>query len=207
MKPFESTPLALLIQGLAALGLPLSTTQQKQILRHVELLRQWNKAFNLLGRDDDASIIVHDVLDSLALYRFIAGSPVLDMGSGAGFPGIPLAIGLPQHRFTLLEPNGKKAAFLRQVVLDLQLSQVTVLQARAEQVRQTFHTVPARALASLPEFAAMAMPLLQEHGMLLAMQGKKIADPSPHDGIHHLQVPFLDEQRAVVVRVKNATPL
>jgi len=93
----DLSPEELLKKGMAALLLSLDEKQQAKILRHVELLRLWNKTYNLLGRDDVNAILIHDVLDSLALYPFIDNTPVLDMGSGAGFPGIPLAIALPQY--------------------------------------------------------------------------------------------------------------
>lgn len=195
----------ILQKGLLALNLPLDPEKQAKLLRHVELLRLWNKTFNLLGRDEAKAILIHDVLDSLALYPFIHGKKVLDLGSGAGFPGIPLAIVMPQCTFTLLEANSKKASFLRQAVLDLELHHVTVVQDRAENISQTFDVIMARAFAPLPVLSAIAMPLLKEGGMLLAMQGKKIGEHLAKDQIHHLQIPFLDEKRALVISSKTST--
>jgi 16S rRNA (guanine527-N7)-methyltransferase len=203
MSNSDLSPEELLTKGMSALLLSLDEKQQAKILRHIELLRLWNKTFNLLGRDDVNAILIHDVLDSLALYPFIDNTPILDMGSGAGFPGIPVAIALPRYHFTLLEANSKKASFLRQAVLDLELTHVSVLQHRAEHVQEQFNIVIARAFAPLPKLAAMATPLLRENGVLLAMQGKKPHTPLPSDQIQHLQVPFLAEKRTLVIRSKQ----
>ncbi|HEY9447525.1 MAG TPA: 16S rRNA (guanine(527)-N(7))-methyltransferase RsmG, partial [Burkholderiales bacterium] len=121
-----------LVRGLAALELALSDKQRDQLLAYLRLLDKWNRVYNLTAvRDIDAMLTQH-VLDSLAVIPHVKGRTLLDVGSGGGLPGIPLAIASPEMSVTLLDSNHKKATFLKQAVIELQLSRVAVVCERAE---------------------------------------------------------------------------
>lgn len=177
------------------------------LARYVELLSHWNQAFNLTAVREPAEMVTRHILDSAVLAPFIAAGPVADVGTGAGLPGIVLAVLLPDVSFTLLDSNGKKARFCRQAVTDLGLGNVAVTQARVEGYRPTerFVTVVSRAFASLADFASTTRHLVIEGGAFLAMKGAY-----PHDelkalpagvhvrGVHPLEVPGLEAERHVV---------
>lgn len=160
-------------QGLAALGLTHSVAQQAQLVDYVLLLYKWNKAYNLTAVRDPVAMIQRHVLDSLSLGEQLHGERVLDIGSGGGLPGVPLAITQPQRQFTLLDSNGKKTRFLQQVVLELQLANVTVEQSRAEAYTPAakFDTVTARAVAEPEVLFGLAANNIAVGGRLLVMVG------------------------------------
>jgi 16S rRNA (guanine527-N7)-methyltransferase len=166
---------AQLATGLRALGLDLDEAQQDCLLRYLALLVKWNRAYNLTAVRDPAEMVSRQLLDSLSILPWVRGPRVLDVGSGAGLPGIPLAIARPGWALTLLDSNGKKTRFLTQVCLELGLANVVVVQARAEQYRPAdqrgFDTVTARAFASLAQLLALTRHLLAPGGRWVAMKG------------------------------------
>lgn len=177
-------------------------------LRYLELLRRWNRRFNLTAVRAPADMVVRHLLDSLAVHPYVKNNRLLDMGSGGGLPGIPLALADPERNVVLLDSNGKKTRFLRQAVLELALTNVTVLEARAEALRPTerFDTVIARAFADLPTLWRMARPCLKPQGRVLAMKGcepsaelQRLADEDVSWRCHRLEVPGLAAERCVIV--------
>ena len=196
-----------LAAGLNALGLDLGTEQQQQLLDYVALIAKWNQVYNLTAVRDANKMLTHHLLDSLAVVPHVTAETILDVGSGAGLPGIPLALARPQVRVTLLDSNHKKAAFLNQAVIELKLSNVEVVCERIEnyQPRQLFRLVIARAFAALPEFVALAGRLVASGGTLLAMKGThpleeiaQIKGGFKLSGVTPLAVPGLDAERHLV---------
>jgi 16S rRNA (guanine527-N7)-methyltransferase len=193
--------------GLAELGLMFSADEDKKLERFVELLEQWNRAYNLTAVRDPEEMVTKHLLDSLVLLPFVQQGPVLDVGTGAGLPGIPLAVSLPALCFTMLDSNGKKTRFVTHAVATLGLRNVEVVQARVEDYRpaEPFATVISRAFSSLQDFARMAGPACMSGGRLLAMKGvypKQELDEIPAGfrllAVHPLKVPGLDAERCVV---------
>jgi len=204
----------LLIKGLAQLGLDLSDVAQQQLLDYLALLLKWNKVHNLISRKESDNLVVRHLLDSLVALPYIKGSRVVDVGSGAGLPGIPLAIACPQCHFTLLDCNSKKARFRNQAVIELGLKNVTVVDARAEEYLpdQGFDSVISRAFATIADMLAVAGHLAAPGGRFLALKGvypeQELAElPGGYrlDVVHPLDVPFLGAERhlAIVARVKD----
>jgi 16S rRNA (guanine527-N7)-methyltransferase len=161
-------------EGLTGLQLDLLLNAREKLDAYVALLRKWNNVYNLTALHDPQDILTHHLLDSLALVPHVpnAGS-LLDVGSGAGLPGIPLAIALPQLEVTLIDSNHKKTAFLQQAVIELALGNVEVICARVEniQLSQLFNVVTSRAFADLLTFVELAGRLVAPGGRLLAMKG------------------------------------
>ena len=161
-------------QGIAELGLDLDQTRQKTLLAYLDLLDKWNGSFNLTAVRDPEAMVSQHLLDSLSALPHLRGPALLDVGTGAGLPGIPLAIARPDWRFTLLDSNGKKTRFLRQAVLELDLVNITVLQARVEAYRapEPYPEVICRAYAALPDIIEDCRNLVAPDGRLLAMKGR-----------------------------------
>lgn len=169
-----SDPLARrLAAGLAALPLALDARATQQLLAYLQLLGKWNTAFNLTAIRDPEEMVTRHLLDSLAILPWVQGPRVLDVGSGAGLPGIPLAIARPDLAFTLLDANAKKTRFITQAVGELGLKNVEVVQNRAENYRPsaTFDTLVSRAFASIADMLAATRHLCAPHGRFLAMKG------------------------------------
>ena len=197
-------------EGLAALGLALDARQQGQLAAYLALLAKWNKTYNLTAIRDPARMVTHHVLDALAVLPHLPDSPgvrVLDVGSGGGVPGIPLAIARPDWRVVMVDPNHKKAAFLTQAVIELRLPNVAAHAARVEDMRDEapFDIVISRAFADLATFAATSARHLAAHGVLVAMKGvhpeeeiAEIGDAFTIESIA-LDVPGLDAARHLVV--------
>jgi len=197
----------LLTAGARALGIALDASRCETLLSLVDELELGNAQFNLTAIRDRSSMLYKHVLDSLSLQPYLRGSRVADIGTGAGFPGLPLAIVDPQRRFTLVEATGKKARFAEQTAQRLSVENVQVMHARAENYRpfELFDTVMARALSSLADFAAYAGHLCAPDGRLLAMKGKRpdeeiSALPKSFRvlAVHRLKVPGLDDARHLV---------
>ena len=194
-----------LAQGVAALALPLSDDQQAKLLRFVDLLNKWNKAFNLTAVREPADMVVRHLLDSLAVLPHVSEESLLDVGTGAGIPGIPLAICRPEQALTLVDSNGKKTRFVKQAAQELGLVKVAVVQSRVEQYRMSSPQVISRAFASLPDMVRMTAHLLAPGGRLLAMKATptdvEMAGLRSSWNIEHipLTVPMLDEPRQLVV--------
>lgn len=164
----------ILADGLARLKLSLPAETQQKLLDYVALVQKWNKVYNLTAVREADKMLTHHLLDSLAVVpHVIAAKTILDVGSGAGLPGIPLALALPGASVTLLDSNHKKAAFLHQAVIELKLSNVAVVCERVEKYlsKQAFSVVISRAFSDLPEFVALAGALVAPGGTLLAMKG------------------------------------
>ncbi|WP_462322496.1 16S rRNA (guanine(527)-N(7))-methyltransferase RsmG [Halochromatium sp.] len=168
--------------GLAAMsaqiGATLDETARDKLIHYLLLLGRWNRAFNLTAVRDPREQVARHLLDSLAILPWVMRGPVLDLGTGAGLPGIPLALARPELAFTLLDSNGKKTRFVRQTVLELGLENVEVIQIRLETYRPAhkFATIVARALASLQELYQSALRLARADGCLLALKGRLAAD-------------------------------
>jgi 16S rRNA (guanine527-N7)-methyltransferase len=160
-------------QGCQVLGLQLDQQSVSNFCRYIEMLEQWNRAYNLTAIRDIDAMISHHLFDSLAVLPWIEPGRLLDVGTGAGLPGIPLAIARPDYNFTLLDSNGKKTRFLLQVVTELGLRNVVVLQQRAEQVvdKAGFDMVLSRAFASLRDMVLATQHLVAQGGCWLAMKG------------------------------------
>lgn len=160
-------------EGLAALSLSLDGRQQAQLLDYLALLSKWNRAYNLTAVRDPAQMVSRQLLDSLSVTPWVRGPRLLDVGTGAGLPGIPLAIARPELACTLLDANGKKIRFVRQAVLELGLDNVQVEQQRIEHFRpaRPFDTITSRAFASLVDFVESTERLLAADGQWLAMKG------------------------------------
>jgi len=197
----------LLIAGARDIGIDLGEPGAEALLRLVDELELGNAQFNLTAIRDRPGMLRKHVLDSLTLQPYLHGNRVADIGTGAGFPGLPLAIVNPQRRFTLIEATGKKARFVHAAALRLGCANVHVEHVRAESYRpfELFDTVAARALSSLADFAAYAGHLCAPHGRLLAMKGKRpdeelSALPKSFRvlAVHRLKVPGLDDARHLV---------
>jgi 16S rRNA (guanine527-N7)-methyltransferase len=166
-------PAAKLAQGLAELRLELAADTHQRLLDYLALIRKWNMVYNLTAVREVEKMVSHHLLDCLAVNPHVSAPRILDVGSGAGLPGIPLAMTLPQSQITLLESSHKKATFLRQAVIELKLANVEVVCARAEAwyPQVDFDVVISRAFSGLPEFAATAGHLCAKDGTLAAMKG------------------------------------
>ncbi len=166
-------PLLLLQKELTAIGLPIENTLPK-FEKFLFELQKWNKIFNLTAITATENIITHHFLDSLSTGQFLQGERILDVGTGAGFPGIPLAICYPTKKFFLLDSNGKKIRFLLQIKALLQLDNVEILETRIEKFfpTQLFDTVVSRAFSSLKNFVQQTHRLCAPHGIMLAMKGE-----------------------------------
>lgn len=194
-------------QGCTALALAPTAGQIGQLADYLQLLVRWNRAYNLTAiRDPDAMISRH-LLDSLAIAPHISQARVIDVGTGAGLPGVPLAILYPHREFHLLDSNGKKTRFLFQVKTALGLDNMTVHHARVESFQPTelFEAVLSRAFASLADMVAGCCHLLTPGGSFLAMKGTypaaeiaAIQDRCQVDEVYPISVPTLAEQRHLV---------
>jgi 16S rRNA (guanine527-N7)-methyltransferase len=164
---------AQLALGAAGLGLQLEATQRQQLRQLVDELLRWSKAFNLTAITDPSRVLTHHLLDSLAAQPDLAGSTVADVGTGAGFPGLPLAVLNPARQFTLIDSVDKKLRFVDHAARELGLANVSTRHGRVEQLRPgaPFDTVIARAFAPLPRMAAWITPLCGPATRVVAMKG------------------------------------
>ncbi|HET7369550.1 MAG TPA: 16S rRNA (guanine(527)-N(7))-methyltransferase RsmG [Gammaproteobacteria bacterium] len=193
--------------GAAALGVALDAAQCDRLLAYLALLDKWNRAYNLTAVRDRGAMLHYHLLDSLSALASLHGARVLDIGSGAGLPGIPLAIVCPERQFVLLDGNGKKTRFCVQAAGELGLDNVTVERSRVEDYRpeQPFDTVISRAFADIARFAAAAGPLLAPGGRLVAMKGrlpdreiKGLSAGFEVDAVKPVEVPGVDAERHLV---------
>jgi 16S rRNA (guanine527-N7)-methyltransferase len=199
------TPDAALDRGLGELGLELGPAARERLLGYLALLVKWNRTYNLTAIRDPLAMVTHHVLDSLSVLPHLplaALRPrVADAGSGAGLPGIPLAIARPQWRVALAESSQKKAAFLRQAAIELALGNVEVHEGRVEAWRPQplFDLVISRAFSALGEFIAACRHLVVPGGTLAAMKGTRPRDLKAGCSLISLHVPLLDAQRHLVL--------
>jgi 16S rRNA (guanine527-N7)-methyltransferase len=193
--------------GCNALGLDVDPGQMADLLAYQALLQKWNNAYNLTAVRDPAQMVTRHLLDSLALAPHLAGQRLIDVGTGAGLPGIPMAILFPGRKFDLLDSNGKKTRFLFQVKTALRLDNMQIHHARVESFRppEPYDAVLSRAFASLTDMVAGCGHLLGTDGHFLAMKGNYPADElaalAPDYtvmAVHALVVPGLEEQRHLV---------
>ncbi|KAA6181741.1 16S rRNA (guanine(527)-N(7))-methyltransferase RsmG [Thiohalocapsa marina] len=197
------------------IGDHLDAAARDRLIAFLGLLARWNRAYNLTAVRDPADMVPRHLLDSLAVLPWITRGPVLDAGTGAGLPGIPLAIARPELGFTLLDSNGKKTRFVRQAVLELGLDNVQVVQSRLETYRpgQKFATIVARAVTSLAALRANCAHLAFSDARLLALKGRlpeqEIADLVAASAttvqVHPLRVPLLEGERNLIEIPFNAT--
>jgi 16S rRNA (guanine527-N7)-methyltransferase len=196
------TPQEALERGLGELSLELPAEASAQLLRYIALVAKWNRTYNLTAIRDPLDMVTHHLLDSLAVVPHlpmpVRGS-VADVGSGAGVPGLVLAIARPQWRVTLNDAREKKTAFLRQAAIELGLTNVDVHEGRVEQWRPAprFALVISRAFAEFGQFRALCMHLVAEGGYLVAMTAA--APQAPGCRNIALQVPLLDARRHLVL--------
>lgn len=197
-----------LAEGLRQLGLDLTPDVQAQLLKFIGLLHKWNRVHNLTAIREPLKMITHHLLDSLAVLPYVFGGRLVDVGSGGGLPGIPLAIEKPGLAITLLDSNHKKTGFMRQAVIDLGLKNVKVVGERVEQFQpeQPFDTVISRAFSDLAEFVKLTRHLLATGGRFLAMKGvypyEEIAALPPDikvEEVISLEIPELGAKRHLVV--------
>ncbi len=192
--------------GLNQFSFPTDDELIEKSATFIEQLARWNKTFNLTAIRAPADMVVQHLLDSLSIAPYLPGTRIIDVGSGAGLPGIPLAILYPCKDFILLDSVGKKTRFMTQMSIDLVLSNVTVVHSRVEQYReQQFDHVLCRAFAPLAIIAEKVSHLVRNQGNVLAMKGKYDQEPEPGPGsklkVHQvipISVPLLDAERCLV---------
>ena len=163
----------LLTQYLADLNIELPENAEQKFTQLLELLIKWNKAYNLTAVRDPNEMVVLHLIDSLAPLPYVEGGQILDVGTGPGFPGLPMAIARPDWQFTLLDSNSKKTRFVTQAVIELGLKNVTVVTGRAEnsEINQRFNTVMCRATFSLADFLSKTYERCVNKGLFLALKG------------------------------------
>lgn len=194
----------ILVSGVASLNLNVTDHQVEQLLDFIKLIEKWNKAYNLTAIRNREEMARLHILDSLAIVPHVEGRRVIDIGTGAGLPGIPLAICLPEISFTLLDSNAKKTRFVQQVVLELKLKNVDVIHSRVEDYHPEpgYDAVLTRAFASLPDIVKLTAHLLTRDGVLLAMKGQnpdaELADITAKKSVISVSVPGSDVERCLV---------
>ena len=198
----------LLEAGMHQMGLDCSVQQRDQLIAYLRLLITWNKAYNLTAIRDPEQMVALHLLDSLAVFPFLTGERLIDVGTGAGLPGIPLAIMCPGRAFTLLDSNGKKTRFLFQARCELGLKNLLEVQSRVElyHPEQLYDAVLSRAFTSVADMVAKCRHLLRENGCFLAMKGKfpqselsEVMKGYKVTASHPLQVPGVDAERHLIV--------
>jgi len=195
-----------LAHGLKHMGLHYSVEVQQKPVHYIQLIARWNKAFNLTAIRDVEEMVSKHLLDSLVVQPYVEGKTVLDIGSGAGLPGIPFAITSPDKQFTLIDSNGKKTRFLTQAKIDLKLDNVEVIHQRVEDYQPVkeghriyFDVITARAYAATDDILSTSAHLQDEATRILIMQGKLDAqiknDQYQLIESHKLDVYGLDAER------------
>ena len=197
-----------LADGLADLPLELNADIQSRLVDFLHLLVKWNRAYNLTAVRQPEQMVTRHLLDSLVVGPYLQGPRILDVGTGAGLPGIPLALAYPDHHFTLLDSNGKKIRFVTQAVAELGLANVDVVQSRIEafQPASCFDTITARAYASIEELVSQTTRILADGGQYLIMKGvypvaEVEAMPTGYrlEAVQPLNVPKLDAERHLLI--------
>ncbi|HIG07751.1 MAG: 16S rRNA (guanine(527)-N(7))-methyltransferase RsmG [Methylococcales bacterium] len=194
----------ILNEGLNALDLLVTQAQQKKLIAFIALIEKWNKAYNLTAIRNPEQMVRLHLLDSLAIANYIQGPKVLDIGTGAGLPGIPLALIYPDYSFVLLDSNSKKTRFVQQAVIELGLKNVTVWHGRIEHYQPTiyFNSIVSRAFSSVQSFVSVASERLSSGGVLLAMKGrhpdKELQQIDNDFSVIPIMVPGVDAERCLV---------
>lgn len=194
--------------GLEEMGLHLDPVTQMGLLNYVALMQKWNKVYNLTAVRDPEKMVTQHLLDSLAVLPHLVGRRVIDVGTGPGLPGIPLALANPALEVTLLDSNHKKTSFLRQACLELGLKNTTVVCERVEAWRpdEKYDVVISRAFSDLAEFAGLVLHLCSGTGLMLAMKGvypheelTRLPATVELQGVEPLRVPGLAAERHLVL--------
>ena len=194
-------------KGLQELNFHVDENQLKQLQAYVDMLMRWNKVYNLTSLKDKDDILRLHILDSLAVAPFVNGQNCLDVGSGGGFPGIPLAIIFPDRRFTLLDAIGKKTRFMQQAAIQIGLPNIRVVQARVESwsPEALFDVIISRAFSSIPNFVSLTSQHLSGQGSIYAMKGRypedELEELAPEYQVvaeHKLAIPGLDVERYLI---------
>jgi 16S rRNA (guanine527-N7)-methyltransferase len=202
------TPAERLVRDSALLGVTLAPADAARLLTLLDELERWNRSYNLTAIESREEMITHHLLDSLSISPELEGDRIADVGTGAGFPGLPLALVNPARQFTLIDSVGKKIRFVTHAARTLAVSNVTAVQARVEtfQPAQSFDTVTARAFAPLPSLIECAGQLCTPGGVVLAMKGRRPEEelerlPAPWrlERCRTLAIPGLGEERCVLV--------
>ena len=195
-----------LATGLTGLGLNLPEDAPHQLLAFRDLLLKWNKTYNLTALRDPAQAISHHLLDSLAILPHVGTGNLLDVGSGGGLPGMPLAIARPDLSVSMVDTVQKKTTFLQQAVIELALRNVTVHHARVEEMQGQYAQISSRAFAEISLFISLTRHLLAPGGRWLAMKGtrpdnelKALPADITVEAIIPLTVPGLDAERHLII--------
>lgn len=199
MKPED-----LLTKGLQALNLPVNTTNVAKLVAHMHILQKWNQKYNLTAITSIDDMVNLHVLDSLSIHKYLIGNDFLDFGSGAGFPGIPLAILNPDKKFVLLDSVLKKTRFLSYLINEISLTNVSVVQSRIEDYRvdRLFDGVLVRAVGSPIKVYQQCERLLQRDGRAYLMAAKNLALPTDDKiktKVVELSVPFIKVTRNLIL--------
>jgi len=203
----SNTPEAILREGLAALSLTLDERELALLLQFLDLLRQWNKAYNLTAVTDIEDMVRLHLLDSLAIAPFLDGERFIDVGTGPGLPGIPLAIALPHCHFTLLDSNGKRVRFLFQAKVALGLANIAEVHGRAEtfQAESPYAGVISRAFSSLGDMVSKTAHMVGDEGVFYAMKGRypekelrELEKPYKVLASHRLHIPGVEGERHLI---------
>ena len=206
--PAEPHLAPLLEAGMQQMGVEYSSEQRDMLLAYLQLLMTWNRAYNLTAIRDPREMIKLHLLDSLAVLPHLSGKRLIDVGTGAGLPGIPLAIMCPERDFTLLDSNGKKTRFLFQARCDLGLSNLKEINSRVENHQPVvpYDAVLSRAFTSVADMVNKCSHLLSPEGLFLAMKGKfpqselsEVGKDYKVNASHTLQVPGVDGERHLIV--------
>ncbi|AXD74268.1 16S rRNA (guanine(527)-N(7))-methyltransferase RsmG [Salmonella enterica] len=193
-------------------GISLTDHQKTQLVAYVDMLHKWNKAYNLTSVRDPAEMVVRHILDSIVVAPYLQGQRFIDVGTGPGLPGIPLAIVLPDAHFTLLDSLGKRVRFLRQVQHELKLENITPVQSRVEAYpsEPPFDGVISRAFASLNDMVSWCHYLPGEKGRFYALKGQlpedeiaSLPDDFSVESVEKLRVPQLEGERHLVIIKSN----
>ena len=197
-----------LVDSAQRLGVVLTEQQITLLLRYLELLNKWNKAYNLTAVRNPEDMLYRHLVDSLSVVPWVRGQQIIDVGTGPGLPGIPLAILFPDTHFTLLDSNGKKTRFLTQSKLELGLSNITVVHGRAEefQPEKPFDQVISRAFSAIENMVNWCGHLVDEQGQFLAMKGlfpeeelSSLPEGYKVENSHVLDVPGCDGERHLII--------
>lgn len=204
----NSTLVAVLKNGLQELSIQLPQAAQEKLLNYLKLLHKWNQAYNLTAVAEPEDMVIRHLLDCLAILPFFPmSSPVLDVGSGAGLPGIVLAIARPEQAFYLLDSLGKRTIFLEKVVRDLDLKNVTVINSRVEQYKPDikFAVITSRAFSALKAFIDGTAYIADENTLYVALKGRlqieeinEIKDKVSSFETHELNIPMLNAERHLI---------
>lgn len=189
----------------SALSFKVSAENQQKLLVYLEQLKKWNKTYNLTAITDPEKMLSHHIMDSLVVSPFVLAERIADVGTGAGLPGIPLAILHPDKQFLLVDSNGKKVRFMRQVAHLLGLKNVVAKHSRVELVEEKVDMVLSRAFASLQDMISSTVHLLEKGGEFLAMKGKvpqqemvELGDNVEVISINKIEVPGLIAERCLI---------